>query len=167
LNLLQRAWNALHLNLRARVVTGLAVIVPLFVTVWVVRFVFRSIDGILQPQLAELIGRRIPGAGLLATLILLYLAGVLVQNLGGKTLLFWAERVLLRLPFLRDVYGSSKQIVETFIRPDGTGFKRVVTFEYPRPATGAARSRFSFRPRRIRPPDFSSFFRPRTSRRPR
>ncbi|MEZ4650297.1 MAG: DUF502 domain-containing protein [Candidatus Eisenbacteria bacterium] len=132
---MSRIRNAFHLAglaIRTRVVTGVAVIVPLAVTVWVVRFLFLRIDGLLQPLLFELIGRRIPGAGLLVTLLLLYLVGLLVQTIGGRTLLYYAERVLLKLPFLKDVYGSSKTIMETFTNPSGKGFKRVVSFEYPR-----------------------------------
>lgn len=126
------AFHLAGLGIRTRVVTGLAVIVPLAVTIWVVRFLFLRIDGLLQPILVEVIGRRIPGAGLLVTLVLLYLVGLLVQTLGGRTLLYYAERVLLKLPFLKDVYGSSKTIMETFTNPAGVGFKRVVSFEYPR-----------------------------------
>ena len=137
---MSRIRNAFHLaglGIRTRVVTGIAVIVPLGVTVWVVGFLFLRIDGLLQPLLVEVIGRRIPGAGLLVTVILLYLVGLLVQTLGGRTLLYYAERVLLKLPFLKDVYGSSKMIMETFTNPSGVGFKRVVSFEYPRPGCRA------------------------------
>ncbi|MCA9754547.1 MAG: DUF502 domain-containing protein [Candidatus Eisenbacteria bacterium] len=129
---IRHAFHLAGLAIRTRVVTGVAVIGPLAVTVWVVRFLFLRIDGLLQPLLYELIGRRIPGAGLLATLLLLYLVGLLVQTIGGRTLLHFAERILLRLPFLKDVYGSSKTIMETFTNPAGKGFKRVVSFEYPR-----------------------------------
>ena len=126
------AFHLAGLGIRTRIVTGIVVIVPLALTVWVVRFLFLRLDGLLQPILFEVIGRRIPGAGLLATIILLYLVGLLVQTLGGRTLLYYAERVLLRLPFLKDVYGSSKTIMQTFTNPAGVGFKRVVSFEYPR-----------------------------------
>lgn len=132
---MSRIRNAFHLAglaVRSRVITGVAVIVPLAVTVWVVRFLFLRIDGLLQPLLEELAGRRVPGAGLLATLLLLYLVGLLVQTLGGKTLLHYAEKFLLRVPLLKDIYGGSKTIMDTFTNPSGVGFKRVVSFDYPR-----------------------------------
>lgn len=120
-------------SIRARMVTGLAVIAPLAVTVWVVLFLFRRIDGILQPLLFRVIDRHIPGVGILATLLLLYLIGLLVHALGFRTLYSWIERFLLRLPGIRDVYGSSKTIMDTLTKPGSTGFRRVVTVEYPRP----------------------------------
>ena len=125
------------LAFRARVVTGLAVIAPIVVTVWIVVFLFRAIDGILQPIMVRLLGQRIPGVGLLATLLLLYLVGLLVHSFGFRTLLRWSDQMMLRIPFLRDIYGSSKLIMETFTKPEGIGFKRVVTFEYPRPGMRA------------------------------
>jgi uncharacterized membrane protein len=125
------------LAFRARVVTGLAVIAPIVVTVWIVVFLFRAIDGILQPIMVRLLGQRIPGVGLLATLLLLYLVGLLVHSFGFRTLLRWSDQLMLRIPFLRDIYGSSKLIMETFTKPEGIGFKRVVTFEYPRPGMRA------------------------------
>ncbi len=137
LSRLRHAFHLAKLAIRGRLVTGLVVIVPIGVTAWVVWFLFLRIDGLLQPLLVEFLGRRIPGAGVLATLLLLYFVGLIVQTLGGRTLLYWAERVLLKLPFLKDIYGSSKTIVETFTKPAGVGFKRVVSFEYPRRGTRA------------------------------
>lgn len=129
---LRRAYEGVHLTIRARIVTGLVVLVPLLVTAWVVRLVFQFLDGLLQPFVSQFLGRRIPGVGLLATFILLYFVGLMVQNIGGRTLLYWTERILLRLPVLRDIYGSSKQMIETLAKPGAAGFRRVVAFEYPR-----------------------------------
>jgi uncharacterized membrane protein len=133
----KQACREAGLAFRARVVTGLAVIAPIVVTIWIVVFLFRAIDGILQPLLVRLLGQRIPGVGLLATLLLLYLVGLLVHTIGFRTLLQWSDQLLLRIPFLRDIYGSSKMIMETFTKPEGIGFKRVVMFEYPRPGMRA------------------------------
>lgn len=133
----KQACREAGLAFRARIVTGLAVIAPIVVTIWIVVFLFRAIDGILQPILVRLLGQRIPGVGLLATLLLLYLVGVAVHTIGFRTLLQWSDQLLMRIPFLRDIYGSSKLIMETFTKPEGIGFKRVVMFEYPRPGMRA------------------------------
>ena len=133
----RKALALAKLGIRARIVTGLAVIAPLALTAWVIHFLFTNIDGLLQPYLIDVIGRRIPGAGLLATLLVLYFVGLIVQNLGGRTLLYYAETVLLKLPFLKDIYSSSKTVMDTFTHPEGKGFKRVVAFEYPRQGTRA------------------------------
>lgn len=134
---IKKAFRDAGLAFRARVVTGLAVIAPIVVTIWIVVFLFRTIDGILQPIMVRLLGQRIPGVGLLATLLLLYIVGVLVHTIGFRTLLQWSDQLMMRIPFLRDIYGSSKLIMETFTKPEGKGFKRVVTFEYPRPGMRA------------------------------
>ena len=64
---IKKAFRDAGLAFRARVVTGLAVIAPIVVTIWIVVFLFRTIDGILQPIMVRLLGQRIPGVGLLAT----------------------------------------------------------------------------------------------------
>jgi uncharacterized membrane protein len=128
----RKALRDAGLAFRARVVTGLAVIAPIGVTVWIVIFLFKAIDGILQPIMVRLLGQRIPGVGLLATVLLLYLVGLLIHTFGFRTLLRWSEEFLLRMPFLRDIYSPSKMIMEAFTKPEGSGFKRVVTFDYPR-----------------------------------
>lgn len=124
-------------SIRARILAGLVVIVPVAVTIWVVRLLFNLLDGWLRPIVELSFGRHVPGVGLLATVLLLYLVGLLATALGGKTLIGWFETALTRLPLVGDVYGSSKQIMETISNPAGMGFKRVVIFEYPRPGMRA------------------------------
>lgn len=124
-------------SIRARMFAGLVVIVPVAVTASVVVLLFRFFDGWLQPIVSLAFGRSVPGVGLLATLLLLYLAGFLATRLGGRPLLGWLETLLLRLPVVGDVFGASRQIMETISNPSGFGFKRVVIFEYPRPGMRA------------------------------
>ena len=100
-------------SIRARVFAGLVVIVPVAVTVFVVRLLFLFFDSWLQPIVSLTLGRSIPGVGLLATILLLYLAGLLATRLGGKTLIGWLETLLSRVPVVGDVFGASKQIMET------------------------------------------------------
>ncbi len=119
-------------SIRSRMITGLVVIAPILITLWVVRFVFNLLDGWLRPIVHHVMHRRVPGVGLLATLLLVYLVGLIASNLVGRTLVAWTERFILRLPLIGDVYGSSKQIMEAVSHPDSFGFKRVVTFEFPR-----------------------------------
>jgi uncharacterized membrane protein len=124
-------------SIRSSFLAGLVILVPALLTVWVIRFIFRLLDGWLRPIEIKLLARHIPGIGFLATLLLVYLLGLLVSNLAGRTLVRFAEKLLLRLPLIGDVYGSSKQIMETVTNPEGVGFKGVVTFEFPRPGVRA------------------------------
>ncbi len=111
---------------------GLVFIVPALVTIWVVRIVFDFLDGWLRPIANHVFGRHIPGVGLLATLLLVYLAGVFATYLAGGAAVRWTERLITRLPLIGDVYGSSRQIMQAVSNPGGLGFKRVVMFEFPR-----------------------------------
>jgi uncharacterized membrane protein len=123
----QQAWA----SIRSQILTGIAVIVPLLVTVWVIRFVFNFLDGWLRPIERHYLGRVIPGTGLLATVLLLYLIGLVVTRLGGRTLVRWTERLIMRLPLIGDVYGSSQQIMQAVGGARGRGFRRVVLCPFP------------------------------------
>jgi uncharacterized membrane protein len=116
---------------------GLALIVPALVTAWIIRFLFRLVDGWLRPIAVEVLGRDVPGAGLLATALLVYLVGLTASSYGIRALVSWTERLILRLPLLGDIYGSSRQIMEAVSNTRGLGFDRVVTFEFPRPGVRA------------------------------
>jgi uncharacterized membrane protein len=124
-------------SIRSRLISGIVVIAPALVTIWVIRFLFRFLDGWLRPLEERLLGRHIPGTGLLATLLLVYLVGLLAAHFIGRGLIRVTERLILRLPLIGDVYGSSKQIMETVSNPQAMGFRRVVSFEFPRPGIRA------------------------------
>jgi uncharacterized membrane protein len=128
-----KAFERAGRSIRSQMLAGLAVIVPLLVTVWVIRLVFNFLDGWLRPIQRHYLGKVIPGTGLLATLLLVYLIGLIVSRLGGRTLVRWTERLILHLPLIGDVYGSSKQIMDAVSDPKGFGFRRVVLCECFRP----------------------------------
>lgn len=120
-------------NIRARILTGILVVVPLGLTVLVLRFFFNMVDGILQPALKTAFGRAMPGLGLLLTVILLYGIGLLASWVLGRRLIHWGESLLKRIPLVKNVYTAAKQVVETLSLPKGQAFKRVVLIEFPRP----------------------------------
>jgi uncharacterized membrane protein len=113
------------------------VIAPALVTIWVVRFLFHFLDEWLRPVEVRILGRYIPGTGLLATFVLLYTVGLLAAHFLGRGIIRGTERLILRLPVIGDVYGSSKQIMEAVSNPHAMGFRRVVSFEFPRPGMRA------------------------------
>lgn len=117
---------------RRRFISGLLIVVPLVLTYLVLRFLFESIDGILAPVVQAVFRRHIPGVGLLATLILVIIAGWITTGVaGGKLLRMW-EGWLVRLPIIRIVYGGAKQLMESVSKAEGTSFKQVGMIEYPR-----------------------------------
>ncbi len=119
-------------TVRRMFVSGILVTVPVIVTVVVLHFLFRQIDGLLSPVLEQFLGYSIPGMGLIATLALILLAGILVRNvIGSRVFAFW-ELLLIRTPLVRAVYSAAKQLVEAVAVPERKAFDRPVLIEYPR-----------------------------------
>lgn len=113
-------------------ITGLLTVTPLVVTVWVLAFLFRAVDGILAPIVDQIFGRHIPGLGFLLTLALIYFVGLIMTNLLGQKLVAAGERLLTRLPIVKGIYSGSKQLVEAVSMPGKGTFSTVVLVEYPR-----------------------------------
>jgi uncharacterized membrane protein len=124
-------------RVRRHLTAGLLVLVPLVVTVVVIRFVFNVIDGFSQPLTERLVGRAIPGLGLVLTIAVIWLTGLLSSNLIGKKFLELFGRLLENLPLVKTVYTASKQLVEA-VSPGGRrAFQRVVLVEFPHKGTFA------------------------------
>lgn len=124
--------------LRNYLITGILIMLPLVVTVWVLVAVFRAVDGSLGAVLAWIIGvftgepLRIPGAGFVLTTVVLLLIGMIATNVFGRRLVVFAEGILLKFPLVRPVYAGVKQIIDAF-NVDKGSFREVVLIEYPRP----------------------------------
>lgn len=115
--------------LRRRFVTGFFVTVPLVVSVAALVWIFGIIDGFTAPVSVRLLGRRVPGLGLLVTLFVVLGVGVVATNVIGRRLLARAEDLLLRVPVFRTVYAPVKQLIVAFSPDNEYGFKRVVMVE--------------------------------------
>ncbi len=120
-------------NIRSRILTGILVVVPLGVTILVLRFFFNMVDGILQPALKTALGYTIPGLGLILTGVLLYGIGLFASWVLGRRLIHWGESLLKRIPLVKNIYTAAKQVVETLSLPQKQAFKRVILVEFPRP----------------------------------
>lgn len=118
--------------LRRYFVSGVLVVVPIILTYVVLSFMFESIDGILSPYLRKVLGYTVPGLGILTTLLLILLAGVLTYNFIGSSLFRAGDRALRSFPFVRIIYMSAKQLVEGVTLPQRETFKEVALIEYPR-----------------------------------
>lgn len=110
---------------------GLLVIVPLAITLFFLRFVFRLTDGLLAPLITQMLGYPIPGLGLLLTVGLVYLAGIFGRTLLVTRGLVAFEQFIQRLPLVRTIYGASREISKTLFSKDSTAFEKVVLVEYP------------------------------------
>ncbi len=123
--------------LRRYLVAGLLVWLPLGATFFVVRLLVRWMDNslLLVPQAyrpENLLGFAIPGLGVVLTLIILLLTGLVAANLFGRKLVSLWERLLARIPLVRSVYSAVKQLVETMFSDGGESFRKVLLVEFPR-----------------------------------
>ncbi|MHB8536095.1 MAG: DUF502 domain-containing protein [Sulfuricaulis sp.] len=122
--------------LRRYLVAGLLVWVPVGVTMLIVAFLVDLMDRTLlllpdslQPE--KLLGFRIPGLGMVLTAIIVLVTGVIVTNLFGMQLVNIGERLLQRIPLVRSIYASVKQVTQSLFS-SGKSFRKVVLVEYPR-----------------------------------
>jgi uncharacterized membrane protein len=113
-------------------ISGVLVVVPLILTYIVLRFLFEAIDGVLQPLIFRVFGFYVPGLGVVTTLILILVAGMFTRNLIGHRAVKMGERVLARMPIVRPIYSSAKQLLEAMTSSTSQSFKEVGIIEYPR-----------------------------------
>lgn len=125
----ERLW----VNLRTKTVTGIVVLVPIVVTFLVLRLVFRWLDNLAQPLTQQIFQTEgyIPGLGIALTIILIWLAGIIANNVLGRRLIGHGHEFLERLPIIGNIYSPVKQFIEKVATPQTTGFKQVVLAEYP------------------------------------
>ena len=125
-------WSWLGRKLRAQFFTGFVTIVPLAATVLILYWVFSYIDDILQPIVETIWGRTLTGVGFGATIVIIYLVGIIASNVVGRWLIHRAESALPWVPVFRQLYNGTKQILQGFTSPRETGFMQVVLIEFPR-----------------------------------
>ena len=112
---------------------GLIVVLPIIVTVWIIVFLFKMIDGVLGGIIYPLIGRQIWGLGFIITVLSLIGIGFLTKNIVGTSILRYFEDLFARVPLVKNIYTSSKQIVNAItLSSSASSFKKVVLVEYPR-----------------------------------
>lgn len=124
-------------TLRKYLLAGLLVWLPLGVTVLVVKALIDLMDRVLvfipeQFSPEALFGFRIPGLGVVLSLIVLFSTGVVVANLFGRRLVAIWESLLARIPLVNIIYSAVKQVAETLFANKGKSFRKVLLIEFPR-----------------------------------
>ena len=121
-----------------RMVAGFLVLIPLIVTVLIVRFVIGYMDGFIRPLFfVKDKPYDFPGIGLVVAVVVLYVIGALVSGKLGSLAVSWQSAVLGRIPIVRSIYGVSKQVADALSTPMDNRFSRVVFIEWPRPGMRA------------------------------
>ncbi len=123
--------------LKKYIIAGLLVWLPFAATIVIVKLLIDLMDKtilLLPPewQPANVLGFSIPGFGLVLAISVLLLTGVLAANLFGRRFVEMWERILNRIPLVRSIYSSVKQISSTIFDPSGKSFRKVVLLQYPR-----------------------------------
>ena len=118
-------------------IAGLLVWVPLGITLWVVNFLVSTLDQtlLLVPEALRpeaLVGFHIPGLGVLLSFVILFVTGVFAANFFGQRLIKMWERILGRIPFVKSIYSSVKQVSDTVLSDQGTAFRKALLVEFPR-----------------------------------
>ena len=123
--------NSITQNFRSKLFAGLATLLPLYFTFIVVKFLFISLEETSGPLLKKL-GFNIPGLGIILTIILIYILGLLVTNFLGKKIFKLGEKVVKKVPVVNIIYSTLKQITDTFTKGSKDTFKGAIYIQYPR-----------------------------------
>ena len=124
-------------HMKGKFITGLFVVVPVGITIFILKFLFNFADGILGSYLDSLLSAfihreyHIPGLGMLIGFVVIYLSGVLATNVIGTRLIKWWDGLLSRIPLVKSIYSSSKQLTQVF-KEGKTSYRKAVFVEWPR-----------------------------------
>ncbi len=117
--------------------TGLVVVIPAGLTIYILFFIIGVMDNLLlvipdryQPD--NVLGFHVPGLGVVFTVLLILLAGMVTASYVGNRVVEFGERFVARIPFVRSIYQAIKSISDSLLTNKTKSFKRVVLVEYPR-----------------------------------
>jgi len=118
-------------------ITGLAIIIPVGLTLYILIFLIDMMDNLLriipfryQPE--TLLGFRIPGLGVIVTVVLIFVCGLVAKSYLGYRIVSSGESFVDKIPFVRSIYQSIKQVSDSMFADRRSGFKKVVLVEFPR-----------------------------------
>lgn len=124
-------------SIRRWLLAGLLVLVPLTITLAVLNWIVGTLDqtllilpGAWHPD--KLLGFHIPGFGVLLTLAIVLLMGAIASNFFGKRLVQWGNSLLSRIPIVRSIYSSVKQVSDTVFSENGNAFRKALLVQWPR-----------------------------------
>ena len=123
--------------MRRYFITGLLIWVPLGITIWVLQALIGTMDqslqllpGSLQPK--ALFGFHVPGLGAILTVLIVFITGLATANILGQRMVRFWEGVLARIPIVKSIYYSVKQVSDTLFSSSGEAFRKALLIQYPR-----------------------------------
>ncbi len=130
---------SIAMRMRNNFLTGLIICAPVAITIWLTWTFVRWADSWVKPYIParynpeNYLQFAIPGFGLLIAVMIITMVGFLGKNLIGRSIVNFGESILHRMPLVRSIYKSLKQIFETVLKEESTSFKKVGLIEYPSP----------------------------------
>ncbi|MBC7489867.1 MAG: DUF502 domain-containing protein [Glaciimonas sp.] len=123
--------------MRKYFITGLLVLVPLAITLWVLNLIIGTMDQSLlflpmQWRPKALVGFDIPGLGTILTLLIIFFTGLATHNFIGRQVVALWEAVFTKIPVVNSIYSSVKQVSDTLFSSSGNAFRKALLVEYPR-----------------------------------
>jgi len=117
-------------------ITGLLIWIPLVITLWVLKFIVDALDQVLPLlppafRTENWLGLHVPGMGVVMTLVIVFLTGLLTTNLIGARLVHFWHEVLHRIPVVNSIYSSVKQISDTLFSSTGQAFRKALLVRWP------------------------------------
>jgi uncharacterized membrane protein len=123
----------LKASLKRYFLTGLLVITPIWGTILILKTLFVAVDGILGDLLAGMMpGWYVPGLGIVALVLLIFLTGLLAANFMGRQIVKWWEGLLNRVPLVRGIYSTLKSMMDILSFADRGSYNRVVLIQFPK-----------------------------------
>ncbi len=128
-------------GLRNNFLTGVVVVMPIAVTLWLVLAVVGFVDRVVKPIIPPIYNPEtylpfaVPGLGLVFAVMFLTALGAFAANYAGRAALAWADRLVERVPLIRNIYKAVKQLITTFMLQREQSFREVVLVQYPRDGT--------------------------------
>ncbi|BCR04525.1 membrane protein [Desulfuromonas versatilis] len=130
-------WFLLN-HLRRKLGAGLLVVVPIGLTLFILRFLFNLADGVLAPYIQKTASfflggeyRYIPGLGMIAGVLVVYITGIVASNVFGSRMVSFGESIMSRIPLVKSIYTSSKQFMQVFSKSGKNSFRKAVYVEFP------------------------------------
>jgi uncharacterized membrane protein len=126
-------------HIKSKFFTGLFILIPLIVTVYIVYGIISFFEPLVAPMVKNILfrlsGRElyIPGIGFILFIVITYVTGMIASNYFGKTALSRGEKLLKRIPFVKTIYGSVKDMTDAFSSDKVKSFKETVLVEFPFP----------------------------------
>ena len=126
--------TSIRVTFKRKFFAGLFVLIPAVITFLVISWFFSFVDSFLEPLYFKILGYHFPGIGFISAIIIIFLVGIISTNVFGKRIIDSFELLLLKIPVLKGIYISVKQLVEAF-SPESkvSSFKKFIIVEYPRP----------------------------------